>query len=216
MPVTELDVVCQSENRFSLLQMSKKEWVRTMVGGEEFELLNLESPQVEKRVMEEMANGVKVYYDRRWEVTAHLTDWLAANRELVEGRRVLILGVGVGAESLLLGKFAEQVWLNDLAPIALELCARQMERNGLRNFTLLPGRYEKLDLPEVDLVVGSFLIYEAETRLAMEAYLAQSDSEVILVNESLADFKKLLEERGGEVLFENEEGMQGVKLKGVN
>ena len=68
----------------------------------------------------------------------------------------------------------------------------------------------------MDLVVGSFLIYEAETRLAMEAYLAQSDSEVILVNESLADFKKLLEERGGEVLFENEEGMQGVKLKGVN
>lgn len=189
-----------------------REWLASEVGGKKFNLLNLEHPKVEKLVMEEMANGVKVYYDRRWEVTKVLTDWLSENHSIVEERKILVLGVGIGAESLLLGQLAEHVWLNDLAPIALDLCAKQMEHNSLHNFTLLPGRYEELALPEVDIVVGSFLVYEKETRAAMNAFLDHFEGEVILVNESLPDFKELVAERSGNIIFKNEEGMLGVRF----
>ena len=123
--------------------------------------------------MAEMEAGVDVYYDRRWGATAILTNWLGEHRELFEGKKVLALGVGVGEESLLLGKYGKHIWLNDLAPVSLELCAEQMEENGLSNFTSLVGRYEQLDLPQVDLVVGGFLIYNEETCAAMEAFLKE-------------------------------------------
>ena len=194
--------------------MSKKQWLPTKVGGEEFDLLNLEHPEVEKEVMREMENGVKVYYDRRWEVTEVLTDWLGQNLDFIKGKKALVLGVGIGAESLLLGKFAKNVWLNDLAPVALQLCGQQMKHNRLQNFTLLPGRYEELELPEVDIVVGSFLVYDGETRAAMEAYLDRFGGELVLMNESLPDFKKLIKKRAGERIFENQEGILGVKLRG--
>lgn len=188
------------------------QWQSEVVGGEQFELLNLEHPSLEKKVMEEMAKGVEVYYDRRWSATAVLTDWLGENRSLFQGKTVLILGAGIGAETLLLGKHAEHVWLNDLAPVALELCEEQMLENGLSNFTLLPGRYEELELPEVDLIVGSFLIYNEDTMAAMERFLTLQRGEVILVNERLAPFPKFLSNHAHSILFEDESGAVGVFL----
>ena len=192
--------------------MANEQWASKMVGGEKFQLLNLDHSTVNERVMVEMEAGVDVYYDRRWGATAVLTDWLGEHREIFEGKKVLALGVGVGEESLLLGKLGEHIWLNDLAPVSLELCAEQMEENGLSNFTLLAGRYEELKLPKVDLVVGGFLIYNDETCAAMEAFLKEHKGQVILVNERLAPFPDFLERHEHEIIFDDESGAVGVLL----
>ncbi|MGJ8724842.1 MAG: hypothetical protein ACSHYB_09825 [Roseibacillus sp.] len=192
--------------------MADEKWTKEKVGGEEFRLLNLDHSSVEKRVLAEMEAGIDVYYDRRWGATAVLTDWLGAHREVFENKKVLALGVGVGEESLLLGKFAEHIWLNDLAPVSLELCAEQMEENGLPDFTLLVGRYEQLDLPQVDLVVGGFLIYNDETCAAMEAFLKEYQGQVILVNERLAPFPEFLKRHKHEIIFDDDSGAVGVLL----
>lgn len=193
--------------------MANQKWQSARVGDQEFRLLNLEHPSVEQRVMAEMESGVEVYYDRRWSATAVLTDWLGGHLSLIEGQKVLILGVGVGAESLLIGKKGEHVWLNDLAPTALELCAEQMRENHLENFTLLAGNYEQVALPEVDLVVGSFLIYNSDTFQAMEKFLASHQGQMILVNERLAPFPKFLKNHSHQILFEDENGAVGVLIE---
>ena len=182
-----------------------------MIGKDYFHLMNLKHPRVEKEVMAEMEAGVDVYYDRRWEVTATLTEWLSKNLNLFRDKKALILGAGVGAETLILSKYAEQIWINDLAPTAIDLCAEQLEKNQLRNYTPLIGTYETLDLPKVDLVVASFLIYNDETFQAMRAFLRQHQGKVILMNERLAPFPQLLDLEKHEIIFEID-GAVGVLL----
>ena len=191
--------------------MKNEQWHPTLIGTETFALLNLDHPSVEARVIAEMEAGVDVYYDRRWGATAILTDWMSKNQSLFAGKKVLILGAGVGAETVLLGKHAEHVWLNDLAPTSLELCEEQMRQNGLTNFTNLVGRYESLDLPAVDLVVGSFLIYNDDTFEAMERFLSAHQGDVILVNERLAPFPKFLKTKEHSIIFDID-GAVGVHL----
>lgn len=186
-------------------------WKKTAIGEDEFALMNLDHPTVEARVIAEMESGVDVYYDRRWGATAILTEWMSQHLPYFQGKRVLALGAGVGSETLILGKYAEHIWINDLAPAALELCAEQMEKNGLNNFTNLLGRYEDLELPQVDLVVGGFLIYNDDTLAAMETFLASHAGEVILVNERLAPFPKFLKDHDHEIIFDID-GAVGVLL----
>lgn len=191
--------------------MAEELWKKTAIGENQFFLMNLDHPFVEARVIAEMESGVDVYYDRRWGATGILTQWMAQNLPYFQEKRVLALGAGVGAETLILGKYAEHIWINDLAPAALELCAEQMEKNDLANFTNLLGRYEDLALPEVDLVVGGFLIYNDDTLAAMEAFLASHAGDVILVNERLAPFPKFLKEHEHEIIFDID-GAVGVLL----
>jgi len=79
-----------------------------------------------------------------------------------------------------------------------------MKENAVQNFTLLEGRYETLDLPLVDLVVGSFLVYNMETMAAMESFIAKGQNDFLLVNERLDPFPKLLKKYPHEILFEEE------------
>ena len=182
-----------------------------MIGEHSYSLLNLSHPTVEKQVIEEMEAGVEVYYDRRWEITAVLTDWLAQNPQVMNQKRVLILGAGVGAETLVLARHGSHIWINDLSATALKLCAEQLEENSLKNFSSLQGRYEELELPEVDLVVASFLIYNDETFIAMRSFLSTHKGEVILVNERLAPFPKFLKLQEHKIIFE-QDGAVGVLL----
>ncbi len=175
-----------------------------LIGTETFSLMELDHPRVEKEIMDEMSRGIEVYYDRRWETTGVLTEWLAQNTGLFLGKRVLILGAGVGAETLILGRHASHVWINDLAPTAVTLCQEQLVENGIHNATSLPGRYEQLDLPEVDLVVASFLVYNEDTYRSMSTFMDEHQGEIILVNERLAPFPKLLTERPHKILFEKD------------
>lgn len=193
--------------------MTDNLWTREQVGGDDFWLMNLEHPTVDARVIAEIEAGVDVYYDRRWTATGVLTDWLGQHRELFRGKRILILGAGVGAETLLLGKEGEHVWVNDLAPTALELCEEQMRENELTNYTLLCGRYEAIEMPPVDLVIGGFLIYNDDTEAAIEEFLEDFCGEVILVNERLAPFPAFLERHPHTIVFEHESGAVGVHLK---
>lgn len=188
-------------------------WVRETVGDAEMWLMNLDHPEVERRVIEEMEAGVDVYYDRRWETAGFLVEWLSENREIFDGKRVLVLGAGVGAECVYLGMGASKVWVNDLAPVALELCGEQLRRNGVEDFGVLCGRYEELDLPEVDLVLGSFLVYNRDSLAGMKRFLGELKGDVILVNERLAEFKRLVKEEDCEEIFERD-GMYGVRFTG--
>lgn len=187
--------------------MSSPLFQSTSIGTETYSFMNLTHPRVEKEIMDEMSRGIEVYYDRRWETTAVLTDWLAQNTTLFENKRVLILGAGIGTETLILGRHASHIWINDLSPTALSLCQEQLLENEITNATSLPGRYEELDLPEVDLVVASFLVYNSDTYRAMSSFMDQHKGDVILVNERLAPFPKLLKERPHQILFEKDSAL---------
>lgn len=183
------------------------------IGTAQYDLLDLDQKAVERRIIADMESGVDVYYDRRWEVTDYLTAWLESHHDVYEGKRVLVLGAGVGAETLVLGRLSERIYLNDLSPTALELCAEQLEYNGIREFEILLGRYEQLILPEVDIVVASFLVYNRETLDAMQDFVSENNCQFILMNENLKEFKSLLGKFSHEVLFE-EEGATCVLLGG--
>jgi predicted nicotinamide N-methyase len=173
-----------------------------LIGSETFALMELNHPRVEQEIITEMSQGIDVYYDRRWATTGVLTEWFAQNTDLFLGKRVLILGAGIGAETLILGRHASHIWINDLSPTALTLCQEQLQENGIANATSLVGRYEELNLPEVDLVVASFLVYNDDTYRAMNSFMDQHQGTIILVNERLAPFPKLLKEREHRLLFE--------------
>ncbi|MGJ8695773.1 MAG: methyltransferase domain-containing protein [Verrucomicrobiaceae bacterium] len=173
--------------------------------------MNLGHRRVEGEIIAEMSEGVAVYYDKRWSITAVLTDWLARNIEVFRGKRVLVLGAGVGAETLILGRHAKQIWINDLSFTSLSLCQEQLVENGIENAISVAGRYEELELPEVDLVVASFLVYNEDTYRAMSVFMDEHEGEIILVNERLAPFPRLLKEREHRILFEDE-GAVGVRF----
>lgn len=184
------------------------------MGGESYALMNLNHPEADARVQADMDAGVDVYYDRRWVITEALTAWMLEHLNQIRGKRVLVLGAGVGAETLVLGRHCEHVWINDLAPGALDLCAAQLEQNGLHNYTALLGRYEDLQLPEVDLVVASFLIYNKSTLAAMRTFLASQRGDVLLVNERLQEFRQFLKSEAHRVIFDREDGAVGILLQG--
>jgi len=175
-----------------------------LIGTETFSLMELNHPRVEQEIIAEMKQGIAVYYDQRWETTGILTEWLAHHTNLFLDKRVLILGAGIGAETLILGRHASHIWINDLSPTALTLCQEQLKENGITTATSIVGRYEELDLPEVDLVVAGFLVYNNETYRAISAFMDQHQGEIILVNERLAPFPRLLKERKHRLLFEKE------------
>jgi predicted nicotinamide N-methyase len=175
--------------------MAGKGWWQTIdLAGHCFQALNLDHPEVEARVMRDMHAGIDVYYDRRWACTARLCRFLLENPAWVANRMVLVLGAGVGLETLVIGRLCRTLYINDLAPQALALCAEQLGQNGLRNFLTLPGHYETLDLPPVDLIVGSFLVYNQGTAAAMQQFLARPTPPVLLVNDNMAPLRKLLRE----------------------
>lgn len=168
-------------------------WKRVAIGEHSFWSLNLDHPWVTQRVLEEMANNVAVFYDRRWPETEQFSLFLLEHPQWVADRTVLALGVGVGLETLLLGHLCQTLYINDLAPIALELCALQLQHNGMTNFLSLPGSYETLALPPVDLIVGCYLVYNTETLQAMQHFLARPTPPVLLFNSAMPDFQRLLQ-----------------------
>lgn len=177
------------------------------IGNSEYLLLNLKQRAVELRVIGDMDAGVDVFYDRRWEVTGYMAEWLEANPHIYSGKRVLVLGAGIGIETLVLGKLASKIFINDLSPTALDLCSEQLLKNGVLGFEALLGRYEEIDLPAVDLIVASFLVYNKETLAAMRAFMKQNNCEFIFMNRNLPDFITCLNELEHEIIFEAKNSM---------
>ena len=115
------------------------------------------------------------------------------------GKTVLVLGAGVGLETLVIGRLCTHLYLNDLAPGALALCVRQLHRNGITDVVCLPGRYEHLELPAVDLIVGCFLVYNQDTAAAMRQLLARHTPPVLLINDPMPDWHRLIRETSRQV-----------------
>ena len=164
------------------------------VAGHDFQLLNLDHPRITARIMEDMDAGVDVYYDRRWSVTEHFCRFLLANPTRVADRSVLILGAGIGLETLVIGTLCKTLYINDLSPAAIELCGWQLERNGIADVICLPGRYETLQVPAVDLIIGCFLVYNRQTASAMQQFLERCTAPVLLMNDPMPDWQALLRE----------------------
>lgn len=169
-------------------------WHTVTIAAHNFQLLNLDHPRITARIIDDMDAGVDVYYDRRWSVTEHFCHFLLADPTWVVDRSVCILGAGIGLETLVIGKLCKTLYINDLSPAAMELCGCQLRRNGITDFVCLPGRYETLQVPPVDLVVGCFLVYNRETATAMRQFLGCCTASVLLMNDPMPDLQALLRE----------------------
>lgn len=193
-------------------------WLPRTLGEERFEILDLRDPAIERRILGEMDAGIDVYYDRRWEATERFSRWLLEHPEIVRGKRVLALGAGIGLETLAIGRLCEHLWINDLAPVSVELCGEQLRHNGIHDFTPLPGSMTEISLPEaIDVAVACFLIYEDETRAAMHAFANRFSGEILVANGPLPAFREWREglERSFTPLFEDE-SVQALRLPAVN
>jgi hypothetical protein len=167
-------------------------WQPLDIADHHFQVLNLDHRHVAAHVMHDINTGIKVYYDRRWQVTTRFCHFLLADPARVADRAVLILGAGVGLETLVIGNLCRTLYINDLSARALDLCARQLRHNRLCHFVCLPGCYEQLPLPAVDLIVGCFLVYNRPTATAMQQFLARPTPPVLLVNDNMPVFRQLL------------------------
>jgi hypothetical protein len=167
-------------------------WQPLDIAGRHFQVLNLDHPHVTAHIMEDIDTGVRVYYDQRWQVTTRFCHFLLAEPVRVADRTVLVLGAGVGLETLVIGSLCRTLYINDLSSRALALCAWQLRQNRLTHFVCLPGRYEQLSLPRVDLIVGCFLVYNRATAVAMQQLLARPTPPVLLMNDNMPAFRQLL------------------------
>ncbi|MGE3538856.1 MAG: hypothetical protein AB7N91_15670 [Candidatus Tectimicrobiota bacterium] len=167
-------------------------WQTITLARQRFQLLNLDHPEVDRQIWRDLDAGVPVVYDRRWEVTGRLCRFLLSQPQYIAERSVLILGAGVGLETLVVGRLCRMLYINDLAPQALALCAQQLQHNGISHFTCLPGRFETLHLPPVDLVLGCYVVYNRDTAAAMRHFLARCPYPVLLSNDNLLNWQQLL------------------------
>lgn len=139
-------------------------------------------------MVEEIESGVDVYYDRRWTLTRRFCRFLLDEPELLEGKSVFVAGAGVGMESVVAGRLARSVTVNDVAPVALQLCEEQLERNGVVDFGVAPGAFQEVELNGVDLVMACFVVYDDETEGAMLELLERTgarDIPVLLANQDI-------------------------------
>jgi hypothetical protein len=167
-------------------------WLLRDIAGRSFQTLNLDHPHVASRVLQDLDTDIQVYYDQRWQVTERFCRFLLAEPVWVADRTVLVLGAGVGLETLAIGSLCRTLYLNDLSCTALALCTQQLRQNGLRHFICLPGRYEHLSLPAVDIMVGCFLVYSRDTAAAMRQLLDRPTPPVLLANDNMPVFRQLL------------------------
>ena len=172
--------------------MSTSLWIPFKIAHLDFQILNLDHPDIERLILDEIEAGVDVYYDRRWTITEAFCHFLVEQPEWVADRSVLVLGAGIGIETLVIGRLCKKIYLNDLAPVALDLCARQLRKNGIDTVERLPGRYEALDCPPVDIVVGCYIVYNPETAKAFKQFLNLCPCPVLLMNEHMSSIHTLL------------------------
>ena len=174
--------------------MPRSIWTTATFNRKDFYLLDLDHPSIEKEIIGEITSGVDVYYDRRWEITNEFCEFIYEMPGLFQGKTVSIIGAGIGAESVIIGSMVDSLYINDSAPVALDYCGKQLEKNSIRNFKTFPGSYELIDIPPADLTVACFCVYNRESRRAMKSFMGKYTGPLLLVNDSLFDFRKLLED----------------------
>jgi predicted nicotinamide N-methyase len=141
--------------------------------------------------MDDIDSGTDVYYDQRWPETELFCHYLQAHPQWLLDRSVLVLGAGMGMETLVAGRLCNKLYLNDYSEAALTLAAMQLRANRITDFELLPGRYEKIDLPDIDIAIGCFLVYDDETLSFMRTFMRRHPDELILMNGVMPAFNAL-------------------------
>ncbi len=169
-------------------------WSPCTLAGQRFQLFNLDHPRIAACVLGDMHAGVAVYYDQRWDITTRFCRFLLAHPTWVADRAVLVLGAGLGLETLVIGRLCRTLYLNDRAPGALDLCVQQLRQNGITQVTCLCGSYETVELPPVDILVGCYLVYSRDTTASMRQLLARHTPPLLLSNDNLLSWQALLRE----------------------
>src|SRR3989442_9156745 len=95
---------------------SPRLWSTLSLAGHRFQLLNLDHPEIAACILGDIDGGIAVYYDRRWDITTRFCRFLLAHPAWIAGRSVLVLGVGIGLETLVIGRLCTTLYLNDRAP----------------------------------------------------------------------------------------------------
>jgi predicted nicotinamide N-methyase len=121
--------------------------------------------------------GASEFWHIAWPSGLALARYLATTfgAARVQGRRVLVLGCGVGLESVVLGKLGAEVWALDHVPAALRLVQRNCQLNGLAPVHTLcrcwraPSQLRRLG--SYELLIGSDILYEPAEAEAMAAVL---------------------------------------------
>lgn len=187
----------------------KTKWIEKELEGDTFRLLNLDHPEIETPILNEINTGVDVYYDTRWQETEAFCKFLVSNLEWISDRSVLVLGAGMGMETLVVGRFCKKMFINDYSSAALELCKAQLEENGINNYEVQSGRYETLEIPDVDIALGCFLIYNKDTLSSMLQFMDLCSYPIILMNCSLSEFRGLLKktDRTTRILMDDKNGV---------
>lgn len=173
-------------------KMSQPFWINKCIGDRLFDLLNLDHPDIQKIILSDIKADVDVYYDERWNLTESFSRFILENPEWVKNKTVMVLGAGIGMETLIIGSLAHKIYLNDLSMIALNLCTRQLTKNGVHNYEVIHGHYECLEMPEVDIIIGCFLVYNSEGYKSMKQLVKNTHHPVLLMNEPMDAFIKLL------------------------
>jgi predicted nicotinamide N-methyase len=188
-------------------KMSQPLWISKCIRDSLFDLLNLDHPDIQKIILSDIKSDVDVYYDERWNLTESFSNFILENPEWVKNKTVMVLGAGIGMETLIIGRLAHKIYLNDLSSIALDLCARQLIKNGVNNYEVLHGRYECLEMPEVDIIIGCFIVYNPESYKSMKQLVENTHYPVLLMNQPMDAFIKLLKkaERMSKTLLSKDE-----------
>ena len=172
---------------------------RVRVGGRAISLLR---PRVADTLLDEEAfehEEFLPYWAELWPSAIALAQEVA--RLDLDGRRVLELGCGLGLPSIVAAFGGAHVLATDWSPDAVEVTARNAERNGAELETALAAWGEASGLAEAapwDLVVGADLLYERRNVEQLLALLPRLGDDVLL-SEPGRPFESAFLERAREV-----------------
>lgn len=167
-------------------------WVAEKIGDWEVQALSMANPEFNRDVMGEIEGGeIDVYYDTRWETSRLFARWLLDRKEIFTDKRALVLGCGIGLESLSVARYASRVWCNDLSPVACAWTLKQLEVNGLAGHALV-GSYLECAVPDVDIVIGSFLVYNEETAASLASFVSSHAWETVFANDGMSYWSDFL------------------------
>ncbi|KAG2461016.1 MET23 protein, partial [Polypterus senegalus] len=118
-----------------------------------------------------------------WPCAVVLAQYVWHHKEHVIGKSMLEIGAGVGLPGVVAAKCGAKVILSDSArfPACLENSQRSCEANGLSDVVVLGITWgqvspELLDLPQLDIVLGSDVFFEPEATFTIYEDTAPSSS----------------------------------------
>ena len=110
---------------------------------------------IEKEEKDRLPYGVVL-----WPAAIALAHEVASRGDALAGKRVLELGAGTGLPGIVAGSFGARVVQTDRNELALAVCRRNGERNGVRTLEHRIADWTSwTDDDRYDLIIGSDIIY---------------------------------------------------------